>query len=113
MDQLVALRARCERQTGSIFTPMGEEMYYRYQRSLIEQAIDTLAALLRRPATPQGAERAYSAATMRWSVRATSVSTVSRGRKAASATVGPSRVRSAPSDSVVCLSTLAMRRATT
>ena len=58
MDQLVALRARCERQTGSIFTPMGEEMYYRYQRSLIEQAIDTLAALLRRPAPPQGAERA-------------------------------------------------------
>jgi hypothetical protein len=58
MDQLVALRVRCERQTGSIFTPMGEEMYYRYQRSLIEQAIDTLAALLRRPAPPQGAERA-------------------------------------------------------
>ena len=49
MDQLVALRARCERQTGSIFTPMGDEMYYRYQRSLIDQAIDTLAALLGRP----------------------------------------------------------------
>ena len=48
-DQLVALRARCERQTGSIFTPMGDEMYYRYQRSLIEQAIDTVAALPGRP----------------------------------------------------------------
>ena len=42
MDQLIALRARCERQTGSIFVPMGDEMYYRYQRSLIEQAIDTV-----------------------------------------------------------------------
>lgn len=49
MDQLVALRARCEHQTGSIFTPMGDEMYYRYQRSLIDQAIDTVAALLGRP----------------------------------------------------------------
>src|SRR3954447_5073641 len=49
MDQLVALRARCERQTGSIFTPMGDEMYYRYQRALIDQAMDTLAALLGRP----------------------------------------------------------------
>jgi len=48
MNQLLALRARCERQTNSIFTPMGDEMYYRYQRSLIEQAIDTLAALLGR-----------------------------------------------------------------
>jgi len=49
MNQLVALRARCERQTGSMFTPMGDEMYYRYQRSLIDQAIDTLATLLGRP----------------------------------------------------------------
>jgi len=49
MDQLIALRTRCERQTNSIFTPMGDEMYYRYQRSLIEQAIDTLVALLGRP----------------------------------------------------------------
>jgi TRAP-type uncharacterized transport system substrate-binding protein len=49
MDQLVALRGRCERQTNSIFTPMGDEMYYRFQRSLIDQAIDTLATLLERP----------------------------------------------------------------
>ena len=54
MVSLLPLRARCERQTGSIFTPMGEEMYYRYQRSLIEQAINTLAALLQRPATALG-----------------------------------------------------------
>ncbi|MEJ0076956.1 MAG: TAXI family TRAP transporter solute-binding subunit [Alphaproteobacteria bacterium] len=53
VNQLLALRARCERQTNSIFTPMGDEMYYRYQRSLIEQAIDTLATLIRRPVTPQ------------------------------------------------------------
>jgi hypothetical protein len=60
MNQLVALRVRCDRQTGSIFTPMGNEMYYRYQRSLIDQAIDTLAALLARPLAPglQVAERA-------------------------------------------------------
>ena len=58
IDQLIALRARCERQTGSIFVPMGDEMYYRYQRSLIEQAIDTVSALLGRPATSHGAERA-------------------------------------------------------
>lgn len=50
MDQLIALRARCEHQTNSIFTPMGDEMYYRFQRSLIEQAIDTLATLLGHPA---------------------------------------------------------------
>jgi TRAP-type uncharacterized transport system substrate-binding protein len=53
MDKLVALRARCERQTASIFTPMGDEMYYRYQRALIDQVIDTLAALLGRPTTPR------------------------------------------------------------
>jgi TRAP-type uncharacterized transport system substrate-binding protein len=53
MGQLMALRARCERQTGSMFTPMGDEMYYRYQRSLIDQAIDTLATLLGRPTALQ------------------------------------------------------------
>jgi TRAP-type uncharacterized transport system substrate-binding protein len=58
LDQLIGLRARCERQTNSIFTPMGDEMYYRYQRSLIEQAMDTLAALLGGAAIPQVAERA-------------------------------------------------------
>ena len=58
MDRLLALRAHCERQTASILTPMGDEMYYRYQRSLIEQAIDTLAAVLKLPQMAQVAERA-------------------------------------------------------
>jgi TRAP-type uncharacterized transport system substrate-binding protein len=52
MEGLVGLRARCQRQTASIFTPMGDELYYRFQQSLIEQAIDTLAALIGRPAPP-------------------------------------------------------------
>jgi TRAP-type uncharacterized transport system substrate-binding protein len=52
MERLVGLRARCQRQTASIFTPMGDELYYRFQQSLIEQAIDTLAALIGRPAPP-------------------------------------------------------------
>jgi TRAP-type uncharacterized transport system substrate-binding protein len=59
MARLLALRARCQRQTGSIFTPMGDEMYYRYQQSLIDQAIDTLAVLLGRP-TLQVVERALA-----------------------------------------------------
>ena len=49
MDQLVALRARCQRYTSSLFTPMGDEMFYRYQQSLIDEAITTLAALIQRP----------------------------------------------------------------
>jgi len=47
MEQLRALRARCQRQTNSFVTPMGDEMYYRYQQSLIDEATTTLAALLR------------------------------------------------------------------
>jgi TRAP-type uncharacterized transport system substrate-binding protein len=46
--QFVALRARCQRCTDSLFTPMGEEMFYRYQQSLIDDAITTLGALLGR-----------------------------------------------------------------
>jgi TRAP-type uncharacterized transport system substrate-binding protein len=48
MDRLAALRARCQRQTNSIVTPMGDEMFYRYQQSLIDEAATTLAALLQR-----------------------------------------------------------------
>ena len=55
MEKLVALRTRCQRQTGSIVTPMGNEMYYRYQQSLIDQAVDTLAALLARTTSQAGA----------------------------------------------------------
>lgn len=45
-DQLSQLRARCQRYVGSIVTPMGDEMFYRYQQSLIDEATTTLALLL-------------------------------------------------------------------
>src|SRR5262245_59897831 len=48
MERLVELRARCQRQTSSLFTPMGDEMFYRYQQSLIDEAATTLGALLKR-----------------------------------------------------------------
>src|SRR5271166_968558 len=48
MRDLEALRLRCEDQLRSMVTPMGAEMYYRYQESLIVDAQETLAALLRR-----------------------------------------------------------------
>jgi hypothetical protein len=46
--QLVELRARCQRYTGSMVTPMGDDMFYRYQESLINE-------LLRRVAEARGA----------------------------------------------------------
>jgi TRAP-type uncharacterized transport system substrate-binding protein len=46
MKDLEALRARCEAQAGSVVTPMGNEMFYRYQESLIKDAQARLAALL-------------------------------------------------------------------
>lgn len=49
MQRLAELRARCQRQTGSIFTPMGDEIYYRYQQSLIDEAATTVGALIQRP----------------------------------------------------------------
>lgn len=48
MERLHALRARCQRQTNSFVTPMGDEIYYRYQQALIDEAATTLAALLER-----------------------------------------------------------------
>lgn len=48
LQRLAELRARCRRYTSSFTTPMGDEMYYRYQQSLIDEAINTLGALLRR-----------------------------------------------------------------
>ncbi len=47
--ELAALHLRCEEQMSSLVTPMGREMYYRYQESLIEDAQAMLAELLRRP----------------------------------------------------------------
>jgi TRAP-type uncharacterized transport system substrate-binding protein len=37
VEKLTELRARCERYTSSVFTPMGDEMFYRYQESLIDE----------------------------------------------------------------------------
>jgi TRAP transporter TAXI family solute receptor len=47
MQEFDALRRRCEEQLSSYVTPMGSEMYYRYQESLIDEAKAVLAALLR------------------------------------------------------------------
>jgi hypothetical protein len=44
-NQLMVLRARCQRYTGSIATPMGDEMFYRYQESLIDDLVTELAAI--------------------------------------------------------------------
>jgi hypothetical protein len=41
--QLVELRARCQRHTGSVVTPMGDEMFYRYQESLINELLRRIA----------------------------------------------------------------------
>lgn len=48
LARLTELRARCERQTNSFVTPMGDEMFYRYQQTLIDEAMTTLSRLLRR-----------------------------------------------------------------
>jgi TRAP-type uncharacterized transport system substrate-binding protein len=55
MDRFAALRARCQRQTNSFVTPMGDEMFYRYQQSLIDDATTTLGALLQRLARSSSA----------------------------------------------------------
>ena len=52
MERLAELRARCQRQTSSFFTPMGAEMFYRYQQSLIDEAATTVGSLLQRPDPP-------------------------------------------------------------
>ena len=49
LEQLAKLRARCQRETASMITPMGQEMFYRYQESLIEDVATTLSILLRQP----------------------------------------------------------------
>jgi hypothetical protein len=52
MKQLMELRARCQRQTSSLVTPMGDEMFYRYQQSLIDDATTTLSTLLHSSEAP-------------------------------------------------------------
>jgi TRAP-type uncharacterized transport system substrate-binding protein len=49
-EQLRQLRARCQRYASSIVTPMGDEMFYRYQQSLIDDATTSLALLLQHSA---------------------------------------------------------------
>jgi hypothetical protein len=49
MKDFDALRRRCEDQMSSYVTPMGSEMYYRYQEWLIDEARAALATLLRSP----------------------------------------------------------------
>jgi TRAP-type uncharacterized transport system substrate-binding protein len=60
MKRLIELRARCQRQTNSFVTPMGDEMFYRYQQALIDEATTTLATLLQHspspPALPSGSK---------------------------------------------------------
>ena len=51
LDRLVELRARGQRQPSSLVTPMGDETFYRYQQSLIDEAATTLGALLQRSST--------------------------------------------------------------
>ena len=54
--QLEGLRERCQRQANSIVTPMGDEMFYRYQQSLIDQAMTTLNSVARQaPSAVQAA----------------------------------------------------------
>jgi TRAP-type uncharacterized transport system substrate-binding protein len=43
-----ALRICCQRYTNSFVTPMGDEMFYRYQQFLIDEATTALSALLER-----------------------------------------------------------------
>jgi hypothetical protein len=57
-DQLSQLRSRCQRHASSIVTPMGDEMFYRYQQSLIDEATTTLALLLQHSAKVANAPEA-------------------------------------------------------
>ena len=50
-DELVQLRARCQRYAASFVTPMGDEMFYRYQESLIDHRATTLTLLLQSSAS--------------------------------------------------------------
>jgi hypothetical protein len=52
LQRLLDLRRRCQRYTSSYVTPMGEEMFYRYQQSLIDEAITTLGSLLQNAGMP-------------------------------------------------------------
>ena len=55
MKELEALHLRCQEQLSSIVTPMGSEMFYRYQESLIDETRATLAAMIRRSSASKAA----------------------------------------------------------
>ena len=42
LRRLTELHRRCQREVSSFVTPMGDEMFYRYQQSLIDRAIAAL-----------------------------------------------------------------------
>jgi TRAP-type uncharacterized transport system substrate-binding protein len=52
LSRLSSLRDRCHRHTQSVAMPMGDEMYYRYQQSLIDHTIVVLKKLLRSSSGP-------------------------------------------------------------
>jgi hypothetical protein len=49
MERLTALRTRCQRYTSSMVTPMGDEMFYRYQEALIDELTTALGVLFQSP----------------------------------------------------------------
>jgi len=48
LSRLAMLRTRCERRAQSFATPMGDEMFYRYQQSLMDNTTAILKRLLRK-----------------------------------------------------------------
>jgi hypothetical protein len=46
LDQLARLRSRCQHHAKAFSTPMGDEMLFRYQQSLIDQTTVILKALV-------------------------------------------------------------------
>jgi TRAP-type uncharacterized transport system substrate-binding protein len=57
LQQLSELRGRCQRYTGSVVTPMGDEMFYRYQESLIDNLANALGAVTTPSNTMKGPTR--------------------------------------------------------
>jgi hypothetical protein len=53
LDRLAKLRIRCQRQANSFATPMGEEMLYRFQQSLIDNMAAKLKSLINSSSSPK------------------------------------------------------------
>src|SRR6516164_701872 len=51
LSRLTTLRDRCERRAKSFATPMGDEMLFRYQQSLIDDTTSLLRTLLLKPSS--------------------------------------------------------------